>query len=82
MDDNEVVSGHLPPARLHLHIPAVVGVYLDVEHHLGLNANPLHMIIYLNKKYVASYFTITNVIFLYKTLFIVAFIRWGGGTRD
>ena len=43
MDDDEVVSGHLPAARLYLNIPAVVGVYLNVVHHLGLNANLLHM---------------------------------------
>ena len=42
MDDDEVVSGHLPADRLHLNIPAVVGVYLDVVCHLGLNANLLH----------------------------------------
>ena len=43
MDDDEVVSSHLPAARLHMNIPAVVGVYLDVVRHMGLNANLLHM---------------------------------------
>ena len=43
MDDDEVVSSHLPAARLHMNIPAVVGVYFDVLRHLRLNANLLHM---------------------------------------
>ncbi len=36
MNDADVVEDHLPAARRHLNIPAVIGLYLDLLCHLKL----------------------------------------------